>query len=31
VHPANRKRKRQRVSFKGRRQVDFGGGKKKRG
>jgi hypothetical protein len=29
VHPANRKRKRQRVSFKGRRQVDFGGGRKR--
>ena len=29
VHPANRKPKRRRISFQGRRQSDFGGGKKK--
>jgi hypothetical protein len=29
VHPANHKRKRRRISFQGRRQKDFGGGKHK--
>ena len=29
VHPANRKPKRRRISFQGRRQKDFGGGKRR--